>query len=100
MLQRRDRGVEVAVLLLEPRPLLTQLAFFLFGHRRRGSKAGLHPSRWSVFGLKGAPRAGNLGNYPLLAAVVQASSRRTRVNAKRGLLRRTRKRRSTVGPVW
>ena len=35
VLQGGDRGVEVAVLLLQPRQLLPQLAFFLFGHRRR-----------------------------------------------------------------
>ena len=34
-LQGGDRGVEVAVLLLQPRQLLPQLAFFLFGHRHR-----------------------------------------------------------------
>ena len=35
MLQGRDRDVEVAVLLLQARQLLPQLAFFLFGHRHR-----------------------------------------------------------------
>ena len=35
LLQRRNGGVEVAMLLLEARPLLPQLAFFLFGHRHR-----------------------------------------------------------------
>src|SRR6267154_3120095 len=31
--ERRNSGIEVAVLLQEPRQLLAQLAFFLFGHR-------------------------------------------------------------------
>ena len=43
VLQRRDGGIEVAVLLLEARPLLPQLAFFLFGHRRRWFEAGRTP---------------------------------------------------------
>src|SRR5712671_5226984 len=30
--ERRNSGIEVAVLLQEPRQLLSQLAFFLFGH--------------------------------------------------------------------
>jgi hypothetical protein len=35
MLQGGDRGVEVAVLLLQTRQLLSQLAFFVFGHCHR-----------------------------------------------------------------
>jgi len=35
--QGRDRGVKVAVLLLQARQLLPQLAFFIFGHRHRWS---------------------------------------------------------------
>jgi hypothetical protein len=35
MLQGGDRGVEVAVLLLQARQLLSQLAFFVFGHCHR-----------------------------------------------------------------
>src|SRR5215472_14967798 len=35
MLQGGDRGIEVAVLLLQARQLLPQLAFFVFGHRHR-----------------------------------------------------------------
>jgi hypothetical protein len=42
-LQGKDGGVEVAVLLLQPRQLLPQLAFFLFGHRYRWFRAGLRP---------------------------------------------------------
>src|SRR5579863_567906 len=34
--QRRDRGVEVAMLLLQARQLRPKLAFFLFRHRRLG----------------------------------------------------------------
>src|SRR4029077_10137951 len=33
--QRRDGHVEIAMLLLQPRQLLPQLVFFLFGHRHR-----------------------------------------------------------------
>ena len=36
LLQRRNRGVEVAMLLLQARKLRPKLAFFLFGHRRLG----------------------------------------------------------------
>ncbi len=36
MLQRRNRGVEVAMLLLQARKLRPKLAFFLFCHRRLG----------------------------------------------------------------
>jgi hypothetical protein len=36
ILQRSNRGIEVAMLLLQARKLLAQLAFFLFGHRRPG----------------------------------------------------------------
>ena len=35
VLQSGDRGIEVAVLLLQARQLLPQLAFFVFGHRHR-----------------------------------------------------------------
>jgi hypothetical protein len=35
MLQGGDRGVEIAVLLLQTRQLLPQLAFFFLGHRHR-----------------------------------------------------------------
>jgi hypothetical protein len=35
VLQSGDRDIEVAVLLLQARQLLPQLAFFLFGHRHR-----------------------------------------------------------------
>jgi hypothetical protein len=35
MLQGGDRGVEVAVLLLQARQLLPQLAFFVLGHCHR-----------------------------------------------------------------
>src|SRR5579863_6848867 len=35
-LQRRNRGVEVAMLLLQARQLRPKLAFFLFRHRRLG----------------------------------------------------------------
>jgi hypothetical protein len=35
VLQSGDRDIEVAVLLLQARQLLSQLAFFLFGHRHR-----------------------------------------------------------------
>jgi hypothetical protein len=38
-LQRRDRGVEVAMLLLKARKLRPKLAFFLFRHRRLGRAA-------------------------------------------------------------
>ena len=40
ILQRRNRGIEVAMLLLQARKLLPQLAFFLCRHRRPGC-AGL-----------------------------------------------------------
>jgi hypothetical protein len=33
-LQRSNRGVEVAMLLLQARQLLPEFVFFLFGHRR------------------------------------------------------------------
>ena len=36
MLQRRNRGVEVAMLLLQARKLHPKLAFFLLRHRRLG----------------------------------------------------------------
>jgi hypothetical protein len=36
MLQRRNRGVEVAMLLLQARQLRPKLAFFLLCHRRLG----------------------------------------------------------------
>ena len=35
VLQGGDRGIEIAMLLLQARQLLPQLAFFLFGHRHR-----------------------------------------------------------------
>ena len=34
ILQCNNRGVEVAMLLLQARQLLPELVFFLFGHRR------------------------------------------------------------------
>ena len=34
-LERHDRGVEVAVLLLQSGQLLPEILFFLFGHSRR-----------------------------------------------------------------
>src|ERR1700722_17598937 len=40
VLQRRDRGVEIAMQLLQARKLLPQLAFFLFRHRRLGYAGG------------------------------------------------------------
>jgi hypothetical protein len=36
-LQRRNRGVEVAMLLLQARKLRPKLAFFLWCHRRLGA---------------------------------------------------------------
>ena len=36
ILQRRDRGIEVAMLLLQARQLRPKLAFFLFRHFRLG----------------------------------------------------------------
>jgi len=35
VLQCRDRGIKIAVLLLHARQLLPQLAFFVLGHRHR-----------------------------------------------------------------
>jgi hypothetical protein len=41
--ESRDGRIEVAMLLLQPRQLLPQLAFFLFGHRHRWYPASEGP---------------------------------------------------------
>ena len=38
MMQSRDRGIEVAVLLLQASKLRAEFAFFLFGHGRRNNE--------------------------------------------------------------
>src|ERR1700723_1937957 len=47
MLQRRNRGVEIAMLLLQARQLRPKLAFFLFRHRRLGRAV---VAAWLAFG--------------------------------------------------
>src|SRR5208337_230558 len=51
-LQCRDRGVEVAMLLLQAGKLRPQLAFFLFCHRRLG-RAVVPPRAPRGYGLAG-----------------------------------------------
>src|SRR6185436_385039 len=78
ILERADGGVEVAVLLMEPRQLLPQLAFFLFAHRHRGyGPPGRRvPIAWKTYGF--------------LPRFVQVRGL-NRSRAKRGFLRCTMK---------
>jgi hypothetical protein len=62
ILQGIDRGIQVAMLLLQPRQLLAQLAFFFFGHRHRwfAKPAGQFRSQSAISGklsLFGRPRS-------------------------------------------
>src|SRR5262249_30250463 len=71
VLQGRDRGVEVTVLLLQARQLLPQLAFFVLGHRHRCFEARPQP-----FTLPGAETA---AKYLVSPVAVQATVENRRV---------------------